>query len=246
MTKEEYLSAISKQRKIQSDLNDIYIWSRLAVLSLREIERNRNNLEEISSFPIPSNSPFKVVKRSTESIIETLAKARTTEFYKAMVVYVVSIVEPVLLEIVKLTLLYDKRRVKTKPRGSESKLEYDTIVDCENYNDVMNVIIAKHIDALSYSKPNDQLEYIEKLFAIKIDDDLWMKWVEIKASRDLIVHNKSIINKVYLDKSGTLARGKEGKEIVVVEDYYKELMILSKSLIGQIVSGITKKVKAEK
>lgn len=96
------------------------------------------------------------------------------------------------------------------------------------------------------TKYNEVMEYIEKLFAIKIDDDLWMKWVEIKASRDLIVHNKSIINKVYLDKSGTLARGKEGKEIVVDEDYYKDLMILSKSLIGQIVSGITKKVKAEK
>ncbi len=245
MTKEQYISAISKQRLIQSVLNNIYIWSRLAVLSLGEIEKHRDFLEKISSFSVPSKSPHKVVNRSTDNIIETLKKARTTEFYKAMVVYVVSIVEPVLLEIVRLTMQYDKRRIKTKPKGCDGKLEYDTIIDCDDYDDIMQVIIAKQIDVLSYSKPNDQLEYIEKLLSIEIDDVLWGKWIEIKASRDLIVHNKSIINKVYLDKVGKFARGTQGKEITVDEDYYKSLIVISKSLIGKIVSQITKKVKTD-
>jgi len=245
MTKEQYIAAISKQRKIQAELNNIYIWSHLAVLSLGEIENNKDLLKEISSFPVPSKSPFKVVNRKIDSIIDNLTKARTTEFYKAMMVYVVSIIEPVLLEIVRLTLLYDKRRIKTKPKGSDCKLEYDTIIDCDNYDEVMNVIISKHIDVLSYSKPKDQLDYIEKLLSIEIGEDIWGKWVEIKATRDLIVHNKSVINEVYLDKVGELARGEYGKEIIVDEDYYKKLIIISKSLIGIIVSKITKKVKTE-
>lgn len=184
MTKEQYILAISKQRTIQADLNNIYIWSRLAVLSLGEIEKHKDFLKNISSFPVPSKSPHKVINRSINSIIDTLTRARTREFYKAMVVYVVSIVEPVLLEIVRLTLLYDKRRIKTKPKGCDGKLEYDTIVDCDNYGEVLDIIVAKYIDILSYSKPKDQLEYIEKLLSVEIGEDIWDKWIEIKATRD--------------------------------------------------------------
>ncbi len=245
MNKEDYLDAISKQRNIQKSLNNIYIWSKMSVLSLEEIEGNRELLNEMSTFPVPSRVPNKVVNRKTETIIEALDMARTTELYKALVVYIVSLVEPVLLEIVRLTLLYDKRRLKIKPKGSESKLEYDTIIDCGNYDEIIEVIIAKYADALGYSRPSDQLEYIEKLLSIDIDDDLWKKWVEIKASRDLIVHNNCIINKVYIEKAGDKARGEIGKDILINEEYYNDVIIVSKSLIGQIVSRITKKEKSK-
>lgn len=243
MDKSEYLSAISKQRKIQATLNNIYIWSKMAVLSLEEIEKNRDVLDEQSSFPVPSKLPNKEVRRNVDAIVDTLTKARTTDIYKALVVYVVSLVEPVLMEIVRLTLLYDKRRVKTKPKGSDGRLEYDTILNCNDYAEVMNVIIAKYIDVLNYSKPIDQIEYIQKLLSIEIEESLWKDWIEIKASRDLIVHNSCNINKIYLDKVGDKARGELGSQIVIDEEYYKKIIVVSKSLIGQIVSKLTKKEK---
>lgn len=45
-----------------------------------------------------------------------------------------------------------------------------------------------------------QIEYFDKALGIKVDDDIWGKWVEIKARRDLWVHNAGIVNQVYIDK----------------------------------------------
>ena len=234
---------VSKQRRIQKTLNDICIWAKLASLSLEVMEKDKGVIDVVSSFPVPSKIANKVVNRSPEAIVSTLQKARTSELYKALVVYSVSLVEPVLLEIVRLTLLFDKRRLKTKPKGCESKIDYDTIVDCDNYSEVINHIIAKYVDALGYSKLCDQLDYIEKLLGIDIDDDLWEQWIEIKATRDLIAHNNCMINNVYLDKAGTRARGELNKELVVDKGYFDNLIVVSKSLIGQIVSRILKKEK---
>ena len=141
MDKSEFLALVSKQRNIQATINNIYIWSKMAIISLEEIEKDRDALEKVSSFPVPSRLPNKAVNRSPESLVETLVKARTTDLYKALIVYLVSLVEPVLMEIIRLALVYDKRRVKTKPRGCDGKMEYDTILDCNDYSGVMNVII---------------------------------------------------------------------------------------------------------
>lgn len=242
MNKQEYIESISKQRKIQKVLNDIYIWARFAIFSLKETEANEEAINAIPEFSVPSKVKEKKVTRKSEDILASIHKAHTTEIYKALIVYIVSLVEPVLLEVVRLTLLFDKRRLKTKPKGAERQLDYDTIIDSDNYDSVINVIISKYIDALSYSKPQEQLEYLTKLLSITINEDVWNKWIEIKATRDLIVHNSCIINRVYLDKVGASARGSLGNEIIINEDYYKEVIIVCKSITGQIVSRVVKNI----
>lgn len=243
MNKKDYLDAISKQRRIQKTLNDIYIWSKFALFSLEAIEGEREMIESIPGFAVPSVSIQKKVKRNVDDVISIINKARSSELYKALIVYVVSLVEPVLLEIVKLTLLYDKRRLKLKPKGSDKHLDYDTIVDCNNYNDVLNIIISKHVETLAYSTPKEQMEYLEKLLSIEIDNNTWDEWIEIKASRDLIVHNSCIINKVYLEKTGDNARGEIDDELQIDEIYFNNTIVVGKRLVGKIVSKILRKEK---
>lgn len=245
MNKEEYIEAVNGLRKVQKTLNDINIWSTFAISSLKIIEENEEMINDFSEYPVPSVIKGKKVKRKPEQVKESIHQAYTTEIYKALVVYVVSLVEPVLMEFVRLTLLYDKRRLKNKPKGCEKHLDYDTIVDCDDYDGIVNIIISKYVDALSYSKPQEQLEYLTKLLSITIDDDDWNSWIEIKATRDLIVHNSGVINRVYLEKVGTSARGQLGEKIVVDNNYYDHVIIISKSLIGSIASRIVKELNKD-
>ena len=245
MNKEEYIEAVKGLRKAQKTLNDINIWSMFAIFSLKKIEENDEIINCISEYPVPSIVKGKTVKRKPEQVKESIHQAYTTEIYKALVVYVVSLVEPVLMEFVRLTLLYDKRRLKSKPKGCEKQLDYDTIVDCNDYDGIVNIIISKYVDALSYSKPQEQLEYLTKLLSITIDDDVWNNWIEIKATRDLIVHNSGVINRVYLEKVGASARGQIGENIVVDKDYYNHVIIIGKSLIGRIASRIIKNLNKD-
>ena len=245
MNKEEYIEAVRGLRKVQKTLNDINIWSMFAIFSLKGIEANEEKISSLSEFPVPSLVKGKTVKRTPEQVKESIHQAYTTEIYKALVVYVVSLVEPVLMEFVRLTLLYDKRRLKNKPKGCEKQLEYDTIVDCNDYDEIVNIIISKYVDALSYSKPQEQLEYLTKLLSITIDDDDWNSWIEIKATRDLIVHSSGVINRVYFEKVGTSARGQLGEKIVIDKKYYDHVVITSKSLIGRIASRIVKELNKD-
>ncbi len=246
MTSEEYRKAFSGLIGIQKRLNDIYLWSSIAVASLKEVESQDAAVNQISSSPfrVPSVAPKKSARRGAEDIKRILASAHSTELYKALVVYMVSLVEPVLMEMVRLTLLYDKRRVKTKPKGCDGKLDYDIVIDCADYSQVLDRIVSKYIETLEYSKPSDQLEYIKKLLSIEIDEDLWNSWVEIKASRDLIVHNNCIINKVYLDKAGDRARGDAGKIIKVDEAYFEYVIITAKRLVGKIIARVLRNLKS--
>lgn len=246
MDKNKYLHEISKKRQVQKKLNDIYIWSTLVSLTFEGIENNQQILEKIKEFKVPSKIRGKQVRRKSDDLVETIHHARSSEIYMALIVFVISLIEPILLEIAELTLLYDNRRLKIKPKGAESKLDYDTIVDCGNYNEVLTTIISKYTSAVSYSTPKEQLEYLQKILSIKIDEDVWNDWVEIKATRDLIVHGSGIINDVYLNKAGDSARGEKGQQIVVDDKYFEKVIVVGKSLVGQIVSRIVKEEKNKK
>lgn len=64
--------------------------------------------------------------------------------------------------------------------------------------------------------------------------------MECKATRDIIVHNAGIINKIYIEKTGSNARGIIGEEIVIDKLYFENLLVLSKSLIGIMVNQAKK------
>jgi len=83
---------------------------------------------------------------------------------------------------------------------------------------------------------------MEKVLSIKIDETLWDNWFESKATRDLIVHNSGIINKIYLEKAGTVARGKSGEKIVIDKKYFESTCVLIKSLVGKIETQAKKMI----
>jgi hypothetical protein len=45
---------------------------------------------------------------------------------------------------------------------------------------------------------------------------------EIKASRDILVHNKGIANGAYVSKSGSRARVRDGEMVRISEKYHRE------------------------
>ena len=78
-----------------------------------------------------------------------------------------------------------------------------------------------------------------------MSDEVWDKWFEIKATRDIIVHNEAVINKVYLEKAGALARGQKGTSIVITADYFREVISLMKSMLEKIQQSIKNEFDTE-
>jgi hypothetical protein len=94
-----------------------------------------------------------------------------------------------------------------------------------------------------FGKPADYLAKAQSVLSIAIENDLIAACAEMKASRDLIVHNNGQINRLYLDKAGRLARGQIGSELSIDEDYFEEVIKNAKLLSGTIQRETEKKYR---
>ena len=56
-------------------------------------------------------------------------------------------------------------------------------------------------------------------------------YTEVKASRDVLVHNAGVINDLYLDKAGKLARGETGEALSLNDKYFDEAYLVLKEVV---------------
>jgi hypothetical protein len=82
--------------------------------------------------------------------------------------------------------------------------------------------------------PDEYMSKTKEVLSIEIDDEIINDYIEIKASRDIIIHNLGEINRLYVDKAGKKARGAVGDELVIDNKYFKHVLITAKSLSGTI------------
>ncbi|MBN2293747.1 MAG: hypothetical protein JXM70_15070 [Pirellulales bacterium] len=65
---------------------------------------------------------------------------------------------------------------------------------------------------------------------------------EIKASRDILVHNNEIVNSLYVDKSMGRARFSEGDKLELPESYHRESWQLIKQVVTDIADAAVNKL----
>jgi hypothetical protein len=135
--------------------------------------------------------------------------------------------------------------LKTRVQGVEhtKRIDVEEVLDCNSKEELIDSIIQKELTSLFYAGPSQQFEYLHRVVGVEVDLPLKDAWIEFKASRDLIVHNAGIINKVYLTKCGPLSRGKLGDSITIDEEYFTYAMAFMKSLIGQSTSSLQRSLK---
>lgn len=73
---------------------------------------------------------------------------------------------------------------------------------------------------LMFGKPSGCLAKAAEVRSIKINPDLIANYVEMKASRDLVIHYRGLINQLYLDNGGRKARGALHDELPIDADYF--------------------------
>jgi hypothetical protein len=73
---------------------------------------------------------------------------------------------------------------------------------------------------------------LNDVIQIKLDNNLILSYIEIKATRDLLVHNKGKVNEIYIQKVGVLARGTDTKQnIPISESYYLQSFSILKKIV---------------
>ena len=108
---------------------------------------------------------------------------------------------------------------------------------------IIKKLIAQRVEGLFYANPQKQLEYFDKALGLKVDDDIWGKWIEIKARRDLWIHNAGIVNQIYIKKTGNYGLCALDSEAIITEGYFGDCIAILKTMIGRIDHDIKKAYK---
>jgi len=86
--------------------------------------------------------------------------------------------------------------------AEKSGVPIEMLLANENRDDTIRQYIALRCEGMMFGTPKAYLQKVQKVLAIELEQDVLDKYIEIKASRDIIVHNLGTINKMYIEKSG--------------------------------------------
>lgn len=218
VNKEEYHSRISGIRqKYQKGINDLYIWTTLVIDSMENVLKD-TSFFKTKTFNVPTKEKIKQLERSPEQLKTIIETAKNSDIIKSNFVYLVAQFESFFQEVYFNILCYETQL-------NEEEIEEKVL-------------------SFTFLAPSKQFALFKQFVSNDtIEEKLINQLIELKASRDLIVHNDSTINTRYIDKVGSLKRGQLGDTINIDKQYFGDSLSTIKSIVGQITSQLQRQLK---
>ena len=104
----------------------------------------------------------------------------------------------------------------------KGKVDVKDVVVAHDKNAIVQRIIDAHVGSLTYKSPHDWFEQINAMVALGAPAavDVY-RLAELKATRDIFVHNRGIVNETYLRKAGASARAAAGQPLDLPDAYVR-------------------------
>lgn len=221
-------SALKKEK--QSFINDTYMWVELA----------RNAIAELPDTKFTFQTPkarkpqqLRTVSRNHPKNVKD--RIINKDILNSAFVSIVASVEDYLSKIMTLVLKADTKRLKCTIKDVKM-VDTVSVIDLvdKDKEAIIDQIIDQRLASLFYASPQKQLEYLDKAIGVEVEEAIWKKWIEIKARRDLWIHNAGVVNQIYLDKAKETAKFALGQEATITLQYFQETVALTKRMIGCI------------
>lgn len=217
-------------------LNDAWIFTDLLRPELKKrAEKLRASTSKAKKpYVVPKRASSVLSKRRDEDIGNVFMAQHERGIFETHIVSMVSRTEAFLQDAVSIVACaYPK---KLSILADKSGIPLDLFLESEERDDVIRRFVALRCEGLMFSKPADYLDKTAKVLAIELDDGIVSDFIEIKASRDIIIHNSGRINKHYVEKAAEQRRGETGDELEIDRDYFKHVLVTLKTLSGSIQS----------
>jgi hypothetical protein len=118
------------------------------------------------------------------------------------------------------------------PNKDKKPVDLAMVIDAADKDAILGFIIDRELNALKYDRPMSWFRYLNDRVKLGCPTDEQIeRFAEIKASRDLLSHNRGIVNETYVQKAGGRARYKLGQRLEIPEPYLRETW----TLIGEMV-----------
>jgi len=235
-------SITSRNRRLFRELNDIHIFISKVTPRIRSLvhKYSRYDDEYDRRLKVPGKTGDQsITKRNPEELSDLIKRFNTTELYQNFLVSIVSKFESYLADIIAIFLINSIEKLSIGPNGGESgkQLPVQMVIDHTSIEALRNALIEMRLQSIFYAKPKEYCKYFREISDLGISDSQFTKFFEIKATRDVVTHNSCIINSLYIEKAGPLARGNLGENLSVDRQYFEECISVLKKLSAEIESA---------
>lgn len=135
-----------------------------------------------------------------------------------------------------LTNIPDKLDLKSEPISKEQLIDGNPLKQA----------IENKVNAVSYKNLTDILTYFTKVTGINenivIEDEL-NSLIEIKATRNLLMHNNLIENSFYFETAGSNRRQPQGmdRRLLINQDYLFESLVTMRTILEKFIAELSRK-----
>lgn len=181
---------------------------------------------------------FKEETITGEELLPELRDYKTTYLIDLAFQHCVSIFEWYFFDLLEVLLKFRPEHISGK-----RQFELSIVFNSEDKPEIIKKVVDIELNKLKYQNIFDWMEYLNKIVGIEYPsgDDI-EKLAEMKASRDVIVHNNYIVNDVYLRKAGKFTRFKLGDKLKVNEkEYFNDCAAFIKGIIENISDKVVNK-----
>ena len=215
-------------------INNAWIFTDLIEPYLQErakhLRASKSNTKR--GYKAPKKSGWTVSKRLDRDIGQLFQAQFERGMFETNIVSMVSRTEAFVQDCVAIAACaYPKKLGILADKGG---VPIDLVLESEDRNDLIRRFVSLKCEGLMFANPRDYVAKACKVLAIEIDPDTISAYIEIKASRDVIVHGNGIANNIYLEKSGDAARANLGEELLIDRNYFKSIVVSLKRLSGEI------------
>ena len=224
-------------------VNDVWIFTRLTrpQLKTRAKELRESPSKAKRRYPVPKRGR-KIESRRRDNDIGQLYSAQYDRgIFETNIVSIISRVEAFIQDCVSIAVRDQPKKLALL--SEKGGIPLDLFLEHEKREDILESVVLHRCQDLMFGKPKEYLAKAFKILSIEVEDKIINSYIELKASRDVIIHNNGRINQIYVEKAGELARGGFGDELGIDEKYFAEVIMVAKELSGAIQREIEKTYK---
>ncbi len=231
---------------IRNSKNLLFLQGEMAQLTYISFEKNMewiNALEDEQTIPIAYPLGFRADNTAIMSDPKEYTQQELTDWYSHLglnklpidsIFQLVTIKETLLNDILKSILIEYPNKIPSK-----KKIDVDCVLSSTSLEQVKLTIVDGILNDIAYKSPTDYAAEFEKYTGVNLlENPVFHKYIELKATRDIHIHNGGIANDIYLTKAGVSARVKSGEYLPVTIQYflssYEQCLQLNEILENEI------------
>lgn len=207
------------------------------------VEKYEQNLNLTLQHSIYGSATGMSDKKVTSADLPThFSSAKNKYFFSLVHQQQVSLFENLFFDLLRILLLDRPERLSKK-----KQIEYEAIFSSQTKEEIIWKLVDRELNEIKYKNVTEWFEYITKAIGLaEIELEKSEKIAEAKATRDILVHNAGIVNQIYVNKSGSAARFKNGQMINVSGDYTRDTWIVFVEVLVTITDSLIQKFDEKK